>query len=178
MEQSLHKMPPQLLSPLLSQRLKPIVFAISLTLTMQGCSDEEPAIANAPIADLSPELQEGLAHAISATPYTALVQLKSHTQKIDADGHPQEIRIDYIADVIETIRGATYEQISFYQIIEEGEEPMAMQAPVIITLCHDASGYFWPGTGSVFPSSEQVIHFAKSVAKTSVEEENMNAHCF
>lgn len=177
MEQSLHKMPPQLLPPLLSQRLKLILFAIGLMLTMQGCS-EEPAIANAPATKLSPELQEGLAYAISATPYTALVRLKSHTQKIDADGHPQEIRIDYIADVLETIRGATYEQISFYQIIEEGEEPIAMQAPVIITLCHDASGYFWPGTGSIFPNSEQVIQFAKSAAKTPLEEESVNAHCF
>lgn len=177
MEQSSHKMPPQLLFPLLSQRLKPILCSISLMLTMQGCSSEEPAIPNAPATKLSPELQEGLAYAISATPYTALVRLKSHTQKIDADGRPKELRIDYIAEVIETIRGATYEQISFYQIIEEGEEPMAMQAPVIITLCHDISGYFWPGTGSVFPNSEQAMHFAKSAAKTPVEEEKISAHC-
>ena len=155
----------------------------SVNATSVSAASSDKALTNAHEVALGPELQAGITSAVTATPYVALVQLTDNTRlqplsDEDPGTTSPEIRIEYVADVLETLRGAEHKQIRFYQIVEQGEAPMAMPSPMIITLCHDSTGYFWPGTGSVFPYSESTLNFAKAAAKAQPDSETIDAYCF
>lgn len=163
------------------------LITLSTALSLFACDKNAPINAAASFASveqkiqISPELTEGLASAIRGTPYVALVQLKEHTRiQLNDDlseESPTDSRIDYLADVLETLRGEPHKQITFYQIVEAGEEPMAMQTPFIISLCHDDTGYYWPGTGSSFPYSEETLSLAKAAAKEPIKSDAIEAYC-
>lgn len=164
-----------------------ILIILGTALSLFACNKNTPTDTAASFTnveqkiEISPELTEGLASAIRSTPYVALVQLKEHTRiQLNNDlseEPPADSRIDYLVDVLETLRGEQHKQITFYQIVEAGEEPMAMQAPFIISLCHDDTGYYWPGTGSAFPYSEEALNHAKEAALKPINIDAIETYC-
>ena len=155
---------------------------------------------------LKPELLVGLSAAITGTHYTARVQLLSYAEKPlaavdhakgvneplaeegnrplvdtsrEAEVEPAEMFIEYQAKVLETLRGEKHPFITFFQVIEEGEGPIAIDRPFIITLCKDSSGYYWPGTGSVFPASRAVLSFARQFAEDApLDQQVIGSYCY
>ena len=157
-----------------------VFFGFTVVLVLCGCDNgnaldttsEKVAIKQ------SSDMQEGVVAAIAATPYSALVQLKGFKRIALPNTSPPETRVEYRADVFETFRGIDHKQITFYQVIEDDEEPMLIGSQFIITLCQDNSGYFWPGTGSAFPNTPQMLDVAKSTAQAPVDNEIIDTYCF
>jgi len=46
-------------------------------------------------------------------------------------------------------------------IVEKGEAAIINRGPVVVVLCKRNNIFFWPGTGSVFPATEEVIRISK-----------------
>lgn len=101
--------------------------------------------------------------AISDTPYSALIQYTGvdviREQKDNVEKHI------YHAKVIETYRGQKSENISFYLYCEAGEGLDNDDKPVVITLCNDNEGLYWPGVGAEFEASQEVIRAARRISK-------------
>ncbi len=69
------------------------------------------------------------------------------------------------ARVLETFRGPKLSEISYVIITEPGETSSVHNKPVIVTLCRDEDGYYWPGVGSTFPSNAETRAVAREGAK-------------
>lgn len=103
------------------------------------------------------------------TPYCALIQ---HTgvdivpiiDPFPNDGDEEEKHI-YHAKVLETYRGQKLNNISYTLICEKGEETTINKKPFIITLCVDKEGFFWPGTGSDFEATQEIIKTARRISQ-------------
>ena len=90
---------------------------------------------------------ENLADALRETPFSAVVQrLRVDVIPLDSD----EVKFVYQVRVIENIRGPKLKKLTYSSIAEKGEDPSSATEPVILTLCKDHEGFYWPGTGAQF----------------------------
>lgn len=64
--------------------------------------------------------------------------------------------------------------LTYEMVVEKGESSEMSSAPVIISLCHDEEGFFWPGTGSQFPVTSDLL----ATAKTAAQNVDMNQAAF
>jgi hypothetical protein len=104
-----------------------------------------------------------LEDAISDTPYSALIQYTG--DDIISDLKDNVEKHIYHAKVLETYRGQKFENISFYLYCEEGEGLNIDDEPVVITLCNDNEGFYWPGVGAEFEASQEVVREARRISK-------------
>jgi hypothetical protein len=96
-------------------------------------------------------LLENLANALRDTPFSAVVQhLRVDVVPLGSD----EVKFVYQVRVLENIRGPKLKKLTYYSIAEKGEDPNSATEPVILTLCKDKEGYYWPGTGAQFPRTK------------------------
>ncbi|GLR03213.1 hypothetical protein GCM10007906_08000 [Vibrio hyugaensis] len=116
---------------------------------------------------------EPLRIAVSQTPYSAVLQLTSFEEVEQGGDAYYKIQ----AEVLEDIRGNSSSHIYFNMHAEMGDEPNLDTAPVIITLCHDEQGFFWPSTGSEFMASKQNVSIAKDVAEHLNVKQISFSHC-
>jgi len=65
-----------------------------------------------------------------------------------------EVKHVYQVRVIESIRGPKLKELSYFLVAEKGETPSLTKEPVILTLCKDAEGFYWPGVGAHFPRTD------------------------
>jgi hypothetical protein len=94
---------------------------------------------------------KNLEGALRETPFSAVVQhLGVDVVPVGSD----EVKFVYLVRVIEHIRGPKLEKLFYYAIAEKGEDPGLTKEPVILTLCTDQDGYYWPGTGAEFARTE------------------------
>lgn len=118
---------------------------------------------------------------ISNTPYSALIQYTGVDVNTVPDPYPNDDYAEekhiYHAKVLETYRGQKQENINFILYCEKGEETSIDKEPVVITLCINNEGFFWPGTGSEFPATEEIIKTARRIGQKVKFDERSFPYC-
>jgi hypothetical protein len=114
----------------------------------------EPKPPSVPTAASGPEAYDGealmlenLTNALKDTPFSAVVQ---YVRKDVTSLEDDEVKVTYQVRVLEPIRGPKLEKLSYFAIVEKGEDTSFEKRPVILTLCKGKQGYYWPGTGAEF----------------------------
>jgi hypothetical protein len=96
-------------------------------------------------------LLENLTNALRDTPFSAVVQyIRKDVTPLEDD----EVKVTYQVRVLEPIRGPKLEKLSYFAVVEKGEDTSFEKRPVILTLCKGKQGYYWPGTGAEFPRTK------------------------
>ena len=117
---------------------------------------------------------ERLQTAVEETPYSAVVVLTGF-EGSGKDGGDNYYKVQ--AKVLDGVRGHITTNITFDMYTEIGDPPKIGIDPIIITLCHDEQGYYWPGTGSEFKATQEQILLAKEAAKNLSDKQRVFAHC-
>jgi len=117
---------------------------------------------------------ERLQTAVEETPYSAVVLLTGF-EGPEQDGGDNYYKVQ--AKVLNGIRGHITTKITFDMYTEVGDSPKIGIDPIIITLCHDEQGYYWPGTGSEFKATQEQVLIAKEAVKNLSDEQIVFAHC-
>ncbi|MFN1534685.1 hypothetical protein [Vibrio jasicida] len=117
---------------------------------------------------------ERLQTAVEETPYSAVVVLTGF-EGAEKDGGDNYYKVK--AKVLDGVRGHITTNITFDMYTEVGDSPKIGIDPIIITLCHDEQGYYWPGTGSEFKATREQILLAKEAAKNLSDKQRVFAHC-
>jgi len=117
---------------------------------------------------------ERLQTAVEETPYSAVVLLTGF-EGPEQDGGDNYYKVQ--AKVLNGIRGHIISKITFDMYTEVGDTPKIGIDPIVITLCHDEQGYYWPGTGSEFTVTQEQVLIAKEAAKNLSDGQIVFAHC-
>ncbi|ARR05908.1 hypothetical protein Vc3S01_1146 [Vibrio campbellii] len=117
---------------------------------------------------------ERLQTAVEETPYSAVVLLTGF-EGPEQDGGDNYYKVQ--AKVLNGIRGHITSKITFDIYTEVGDTPKIGIDPIVITLCHDEQGYYWPGTGSEFTVTQEQVLIAKEAAKNLSDGQIVFAHC-
>ncbi|AYO09803.1 hypothetical protein D0784_10535 [Vibrio campbellii] len=117
---------------------------------------------------------ERLQTAVEETPYSAVVLLTGF-EGPEQDGGDNYYKVQ--AKVLNGIRGHITSKITFDMYTEVGDTPKIGIDPIVITLCHDEQGYYWPGTGSEFTVTQEQVLIAKEAAKNLSDGQIVFAHC-
>lgn len=117
---------------------------------------------------------ERLQTAVEETPYSAVVVLTGF-EGPEKDGEDNYYKVK--AKVLDGVRGHITTNITFDMYTEVGDSPKIGIDPIIITLCHDEQGYYWPGTGSEFKATQEQTLLAKEAAKNLSDKQRVFAHC-
>ncbi|WP_409932129.1 hypothetical protein [Vibrio owensii] len=117
---------------------------------------------------------ERLQTAVEETPYSAVVVLTGF-EGPEKDGGDNYYKVQ--AKVLDGVRGHITTNITFGMYTEIGDSPTIGIDPIIITLCHDEQGYYWPGTGSEFKATQEQILLAKEAAKNLSDKQRVFPHC-
>lgn len=117
---------------------------------------------------------ERLQTAVEEAPYSAVVIL-SGFEGPEQDGGDNYYKVQ--AKVLDGIRGHITSNITFDMYSEVGDTPKIGIEPIIITLCHDEQGYYWPGTGSEFTVTQEQVLIAKEAAQNLSDKQRVFAHC-
>ncbi|WP_010447394.1 hypothetical protein [Vibrio rotiferianus] len=117
---------------------------------------------------------ERLQTAVEETPYSAVVVLTGF-EGSGKDGGDNYYKVQ--AKVLDGVRGHITTKITFDMYTEVGDSPKIGIDPIIITLCHDEQGYYWPGTGSEFKATQEQVLIAKEAVKNLSDEQIVFAHC-
>jgi hypothetical protein len=157
---------------------------------VQSCSvnradtpDKFQKVALDPVQEqeISVSTIQRLEESISGTPYSALIQYTGVDVSTVPDPYPNDDNVEekhiYHAKVLETFRGEKQENINFTLYCEKGEETSIDKEPVVITLCINSDGFFWPGTGSEFPATEEIIETARRIAQKVIFDERSFPYC-
>jgi hypothetical protein len=83
----------------------------------------------------------------------------------------------YKARVLETIRGPKLSEISYVMFTERGDTAGVNKEPVIVTLCRNEEGYYWPGPGSSFPNNAETRAVAREAAKQAPQGKQTFSNC-
>ena len=101
-------------------------------------------------------LLKNVTDGLRETPFSAVVQhLGSKVEQLN-DG---ESKVVYQVRVIESIRGPQLKALEYSAVVEKGDKTGFPKEPVILALCKDQNGYYWPGIGAEFPSTKQTRAF-------------------
>lgn len=145
-------------------KIAPALFT-ALLLSQTSCS-----MAQQPTATLSlTEQQRFLQKSVQQTPFSAVVKITDVSIKPANDDSDMLWHI-YSAQVISHIRGSLTGRLRFAMAVEEGEDAVIPDKPVLLTLCRASdlgidTHFYWPGTGAMFEASEELIALAQKSAK-------------
>ncbi|UXD89455.1 hypothetical protein HUF19_15535 [Thalassolituus hydrocarboniclasticus] len=114
-----------------------------------------------------------LLSAVAETPYSAVIR---HTDAKVIEGTDGSQHI-YYAEVVDTIRGVHRNRIHYSMSAEPDEALSLDDAEVLITLCINNDGYYWPGTGAQFPADKQLIQRAKNHALRASTNQSHFSQC-
>jgi hypothetical protein len=138
----------------------------------------EPKPAPASVAE--PQASEGdftlenLANALRDTPFSAVVQrLRVDVIPLESD----EVKFVYQVRVIESIRGPKLKKLTYYSFAEKGEDPNSTTEPVILTLCNDHEGFYWPGTGAQFALTKDTRALVDKMRPELSADQKVFAQC-
>ena len=124
---------------------------------------------------------EALENAILDTPYCALIEYTSVEVFPLPDPYPDDDDVEekhiYHARVIETFRGQQLDNISYISFSEKGDGARISAEPVVITLCFGNEGFYWPGVGSLFPATEDVIKSARRISQKAKFDKQSFSDC-
>ncbi|EGQ8024392.1 hypothetical protein [Vibrio vulnificus] len=122
------------------------------------------------------EQKDFLSTAILGTPYSAVVK-HTDVKVLNSNALEFDTKHVYTAEVINTIRGHEQGAITYTMFVEYGEDAVLDTSPVIITLCVDDSGYYWPGVGAQFYVSEPLVQYAEKIVKSVDINQSYFSHC-
>lgn len=113
--------------------------------------------------------QQALYTAVQQTPFSAVVKI---TQvQTQPDHHEPEMQWHiYTAEVQQMIRGTPTSSLRFAMAVEQGEDALIPEYPLLLTLCQGlnvqlGTHYYWPGTGAQFDASAKLRRIALSAAR-------------
>lgn len=138
-------------------------------LLISGYASADRSLNQAQIEAISPYLLS----AVAETPYSAVIR---HTDAKVIEGTDGSQHI-YYAEVVDTIRGEHRERIHYVMSAEPDEAVSLDDAEVLITLCINNDGYYWPGTGAQFPADKQLIQRAKNHALSASTNQSHFSQC-
>jgi hypothetical protein len=119
-------------------------------------------------------LLENLADALRETPFSAVVQhLRVDVVPFGSD----ELKLVYQVRVLEHIRGPKLQKLSYFAIVERGEDTGFTKEPVILTLCTGKDHFFWPGTGAQFPRTGNTLALIDKVRPELRADQKVFAQC-
>jgi hypothetical protein len=137
-------------------------------------SKPAPAPVSKPQASEGDFMLENLAAAIRETPFSAVVQhLRVDVVPLGSD----EVKFVYQVRVIENIRGPKLKNLTYYSIAEKGEDPNSAREPVILTLCKDQEGFYWPGTGAQFSRTKNTSAVVEKVRPELSADQKVFEQC-
>lgn len=138
-------------------------------LLVSGYAFADRSLNQAQIEAISPYLLS----AVAETPYSAVIR---HTDAKVIEGTDDSQHIFY-AEVIDTIRGERRDRIHYAMSAEPDEALSLDDAEVLITLCINDDGFYWPGTGAQFPAHEQLIQRAKNHVLSASTNQSHFSQC-
>ncbi|MCG8518673.1 MAG: hypothetical protein MI794_11840 [Pseudomonadales bacterium] len=156
--------------PLISHTL---AFIVS-TVFMGGCqaSSTEKDEAVAP----SGFVEEALIDAIEQTPYAAVVR-HVLAERQPSRANDRALVFLHHVEVREVFRGPEIDRLTYALFAEPGESDAAPAEWVIITLCQRNGGYEWPGTGAIFPATEELVAVAREASRDVNPEQQVFEQC-
>ena len=142
-------------------------FFVLLLVSGYACADR--SLNQAQIEAISPYLLS----AVAETPYSAVIR---HTEAKVIEGTDGSQHL-YYAEVTDTIRGEHRDRIHYVMSAEPDEALSLDDAEVLITLCINDDGFYWPGTGAQFPAHEQLIQRAKNHVLSASTNQSHFSQC-
>jgi len=148
-------------SPAESSGARPAVVPASVTAPIEPTpATTTAAFAASPAVPNESRMLEALARAVRETPFSAVVQHLS--VDVVPLGSEEEKHV-YQVRVIESIRGPAPKKLSYFLVAERGEKPSFSKEPVILTLCKNADGFYWPGVGAKFPKTDKTLAVVSAI---------------
>lgn len=138
-------------------------------LLVSGYAFSDRSLNQAQIEAISPYLL----NAVAETPYSAVIR---HTDAKVIEGTDGSQHL-YYAEVTDTIRGEHRDRIHYVMSAEPEEALSLDDAEVLITLCINDDGFYWPGTGAQFPAHEQLIQRAKNHVLSASTNQSHFSQC-
>lgn len=138
-------------------------------LLVSGYAFSDRSLNQAQIEAISPYLLS----AVAETPYSAVIR---HTDAKVIEGTDGSQHL-YYAEVTDTIRGEHRDRIHYAMSAEPDEALSLDDAEVLITLCINDDGFYWPGTGAQFPAHEQLIQRAKNHVLSASTNQSHFSQC-
>ena len=138
-------------------------------LLVSGYAFSDRSLNQVQIEAISPYLLS----AVAETPYSAVIR---HTDAKVIEGTDGSQHL-YYAEVIDTIRGEHRDRIHYVMSAEPDEALSLDDAEVLITLCINDDGFYWPGTGAQFPAHEQLIQRAKNHVLSASTNQSHFSQC-
>lgn|SRR5690554_3726007 len=132
------------------------------TVFMTACQASDPATTNS--SGQPDYVAEALADAIEQTHFSAVARHLS-TEHEDSETSDSGAVFLYQVEVREVFRGPPIESLTYELYTEAGETSSTPPDWLIITLCETENGYHWPGTGAIFPATEDLLHVARIAAQ-------------
>jgi hypothetical protein len=132
------------------------------------------SVAEPQASEDDPVLLENLTNAIRETPFSAVVQ-KLRVDVIPVDSY--EVEFVYHVRVIENIRGPKLKKLSYTLSAEKGEVPGSLKEPVILTLCKDKEGFYWPGPGAQFPPTKSTLALVHKIRRDLSPDQKVFQQC-
>jgi hypothetical protein len=137
--------------------------------------DPAPAPVAEPQASEDDQMLEFLGDALRETPFSAIVQ-KLHVDVVPLGS--DEVKFVYQVRVIENIRGPKLQKLTYNLIAEKGEDPGTLTTePIILTLCKNQEGFYWPGTGAQFPRTKETTAVVEKVRHELKADQKVFAQC-
>jgi hypothetical protein len=149
---------------------------LSLLLLYFGCAHQpKPAAGEHPSSsEAESSMLRLVAWAVQGSPYCAFVQA-THVEPWRAGPDEETYRVH--ARVLETVRGPSVQEIVYTITTEPGDTVTPSEDPVLVALCRDAEGLYWPGVGSTFPSDGGTRDAARRASASAPADQTVFANC-
>lgn len=150
-------------------------------LLVQSCSTNNRDGVPEKFQEEKPALIQALENAISDTPYSALIQHISVDVISVPDFNPNDDYVEekhiYHAKVLGTYRGQKLKNINYTMFVEKGEAAFINKEPFVVILCVNNEGFYWPGTGSSFPATDEILKAAKRISQNGKLTQQSFPYC-
>lgn len=109
--------------------------------------------------------QKFMLESLAGTPYFAQVEyINLRTETLpdsDPDDEFSETLHTFKVRVLEVYRGEDSPLLEFTAITATGENFELPEHPILISLCKNENGFYWPGVGASFPATEANLSLVK-----------------
>lgn len=121
-------------------------------------------------------VEKALIDAVDQTPFAAVVRHVS-AQRQASEASEGELVFLHHVEVRDVFRGPKIDRLTYALFAEPGESDAAPSEWVIITLCQGNGGYEWPGTGAIFPTTEELVAVAREASRDVDPEQQVFEQC-
>ncbi|MFL1403861.1 hypothetical protein ACJO2E_00725 [Marinobacter sp. M1N3S26] len=122
-------------------------------------------------------ISEALVDAVEQTHFSAVVRHVSAERRAPGASDSGPVFLHRV-EVREVFRGPEVESLTYALYAEPGESSASSSGWVIITLCRGSDeGYEWPGTGAIFPATEELVEIARKAARNAGPDQQAFNQC-